>query len=115
MAFIKEPPSYDLYEKGKKKENKCRVNNVISPHFSETPGPENIKTFSCPTQLSMIFQLLIKSKMLKNKDFFAFILSDVVLIMLINVKMPTTIVGNLTFMSMINLLINIKMITTGGI
>ena len=34
-----------------------------------------------------IFQLLTKTNMLKNKTFLAFKLSDVVLIMLINVKM----------------------------
>ena len=47
----------------------------------------------------MKFQLFIKTKMLINKDFAAFKLSDVVFTMLINVKMPTTI-GILTFMSM---------------
>ena len=57
---------------------------------------------SCSTQLSMKFQLLIKTKMLKIKDFLAFKLWNVVFIMLINVKMPT-IVGILTFMSMIKL------------
>ena len=46
--------------------------------------------------------MLIKSKMLKNKNFLAFRCSDVVFFMLINVKMPT-IVGILTFMSRINL------------
>ena len=51
-------------------------------------GPEVIKLFSCSTQLSMEFQLLIKSKMLKKK-ILAFKLSDVVCTMLINVKMPT--------------------------
>ena len=55
----------------------------------------------------MKFQLLIKTKMLENKDFFAFKLSDVLFIMQINVKMPTIvgiikIVGILTFISMIN-------------
>ena len=39
--------------------------------------------------------------MLKNKDLFALTLSDIVFIMLINVKMPT-IVGILTLISMIN-------------
>ena len=34
-------------------------------------------------------QLLIKSKMLKNKDFLDLKFSDVVFILLINVKMPT--------------------------
>ena len=47
----------------------------------------------------MKFQLLIKAKMLKNKDFLAFRLSAVVFIVLINVKIPT-IVGIITFMSM---------------
>ena len=41
----------------------------------------------------MKFQLLIKAKMLKIKDFLDFKLWDVVYIMLINVKMPT-IVGS---------------------
>ena len=50
----------------------------------------------------MKFQLLIKTKMVKNKDFLAFKLSDVVFVMLINVKV-STIVGILTSMSMIKL------------
>ena len=49
----------------------------------------------------MKFQLLIKAKILKNKTFFDSKLSDVVFILLINVKMPT-IVGIFTFMSMID-------------
>ena len=53
----------------------------------------------------MKFQLLMKTKLLKNKTFLAFKLSDVVYIMLINVKMPT-IVGILTFMSMINFMLS---------
>ena len=70
------------------------------------PGLEVIKRFSCSTQLIMRFQLLIKTKMLKNKGFlFAFKLSDVVFIMLINVKMPM-IVGTLTFMSMIKCMLS---------
>ena len=36
------------------------------------PGPEVIKLFSCSTQLSIAFQLLIKPEMLKNKDFSCF-------------------------------------------
>ena len=56
-----------------------------------------MKLFSCSTHLGIKFQHLIKTKMLKNKDF----LSNVVLILLINVKMPT-IVDILTFMSGIN-------------
>ena len=46
-------------------------------HFLDIPGPEVIKLFSCSTQLSLKF------------------------ILLINVKMPT-IVGILTFISRIN-------------
>ena len=48
-------------------------------HFKTdgSPGPEVIKTFSCSTQLSMNF------------------------ILLINVKMPTIVVGILTFISRI--------------
>ena len=58
------------------------------------------------SQLSKEFQLLIKSKILKKiKIFQAFKLSDVVCIMLINVKMPK-IVGILTFMSMMNLMLS---------
>ena len=36
------------------------------------PGTKVIKLFSCSTQLSTKFQLLIKTKMLKNKDFVCF-------------------------------------------
>ena len=36
----------------------------------------------------MKFQLLLKGKMVKNKDFFALNLSNAVYILLINVKMP---------------------------
>ena len=35
-------------------------------------GTEVIKLFSCSTQLSMVFQLLIKYKKQKNKDFSGF-------------------------------------------
>ena len=49
-------------------------------------------------------QLLIKTIMLKNK-YLAFKHSDVVFIMLINIKMPT-IVGILTFMGMMNFILS---------
>ena len=62
---------------------------------------EFIKLLSCSTELSMIFQLIIKTKMLKDKILFSYKLSDVILIiMLINVRMPT-LVGIFTFMSRI--------------
>ena len=35
-------------------------------------GPQAIKLFLCSPQLSMEFQMLIISKMLKNKDFSCF-------------------------------------------
>ena len=56
----------------------------------------------------MEFQLCIRTKCCKNKDFLAFKLSDAVFIMLINVKMPT-IVGILTFMSTINFIVELSM------
>ena len=52
------------------------------------PDPKVIKFFSCSTQLSTKFQLLIKTK-IPTKMFLALSLSDVVFIMLINVKIPT--------------------------
>ena len=63
-----------------------------------------MKLFSCSTQLSTKFQLLIKTK-ITTKKFFALSLSDVVFIMLINVEMQT-VVGILTFMSKINILLS---------
>ena len=63
--------------------------------------PKVLKVFPCSTQLSMKFQLLRESKILKNNIFFCLKQSNVVFILLINVKMPT-IVGILTFMSRIN-------------
>ena len=68
-------------------------------------GLKDIKQFSCSTQLSMKFQLLIKTKMSKYIDSSCFQLSDVVFIMLINVEMPTT-VCIFTFMSMINFMLS---------
>ena len=53
----------------------------------------------------MKFQLLIKPKMLKIRNYLAFNFSDVVLIMLINIKRPI-IVDILTFMSMIHLMLS---------
>ena len=50
-----------------------------------------MKLFSCSTELRMRFQLLIKTKMLKNKDFSCF-----QTLLVIYVKMPT--IGILTFM-----------------
>ena len=66
--------------------------------------PEVIKLFSCSTQLSTKFQLLIKT-ITTNEEVSCLSLSDVVFLMLINVKMPT-IIGILTFMSRINFVLS---------
>ena len=67
--------------------------------------PKVIKLFSCSNQPSTKFQLPIKIKISKNKEILALCLSDVVFIMLINVKMPT-IVGISKFMSRINFVLS---------
>ena len=67
--------------------------------------PEVIRLSSCSTQLSTKFQLLLKTKIRQMKKFLALSISDVVYIMLINVKMPT-IVGILTFMSRIDFVLS---------
>ena len=68
-------------------------------------GPQVIKLFSRSTQLSIEFQMLIKSKMFKIKTFLAFRCSDVLFIMLINIKMPT-IVGILIFIIKFNFMLS---------
>ena len=68
--------------------------------------PRVYKLFNAQlTHLSMKFQLLIKTKMLETKTFLAFNPLEFVCIMLINVKM-STIVGILTFTSMINFMLS---------
>ena len=63
-------------------------------HIYCPPGPEGIKLFSCTSQLSIKFHLLIKTKMLKKIGISCFYISYDVIILL-------TIVGILTFMSRI--------------
>ena len=46
--------------------------NLINLCLPQSPGLEVVKLFSCSTQLSMEFQMLIKYKMLKNNDFSCF-------------------------------------------
>ena len=77
---------------------------IVKMKWQMLTGPEDIKLFSCSTQLSTNFQPLIKLKYRQIKKFLALSLRDVVFIMLINVKMPT-IAGILTFMSWINFLL----------
>ena len=72
---------------------------LLEKTFRTNPGLEVIIFFSYSTQLNKKFQLLVNTKIPTNKEvFFASGLSDIVFIMLINVKMPT-LVGILTFMS----------------
>ena len=66
-------------------------------NIEEKSGPQVIKLYSCSTQLSTKFQLLIKTKYRQMKKFIILSLSDVVFIMLINVKMPT-IMSRINFM-----------------
>ena len=82
-----------------------KLSNSFDPntkHF-EGPGLAVLKLKSCSTHLSTKFQLLIQTKVPTNEEVFALSLSDVVFIMLINVKMPTS-VGILTFMRRIHFL-----------
>ena len=68
------------------------INGHIFGNLSARPGTEVIKLFSCSTRLITEFQLLIKTKMLKINTFLVIKLSYAVIIMLINVKMPTCLV-----------------------
>ena len=73
--------------------------------FGVLSGYSTIIYFAMTIIAGIKFQLLITAKMLKSKTFLTFKLSEGVFIMLINVKMPT-IVGILTFMGMINFMLN---------
>ena len=66
-------------------------------------GPKVIKLFSCSTQLSMKFQLLIKTKIQTNEEVSCFKSLRCCIYHADNFKMPT-IVGLLTFMSTVNVL-----------
>ena len=66
-----------------------------------SPGPENIKLFQFSTQLSINFQLLIKSKIVKNMDF-----SSLQTLKCCIYDANKTFFGILTFMSMINFMLS---------
>ena len=68
-------------------------------------APKVIKLIPCSTQLSMKFQLLIKSKIQTNKEVTCFKSHRCCIYHAINVKMPT-IVGILTFMRRINFVLS---------
>ena len=79
---------------------------IIGSSAATRPGTEVIRFFSCSTQMSTEFQLLIKTKVPPIKKFLALSLSDVVFIMRTNVKM-STIVGILTFICRINFVLSL--------
>ena len=80
------------------------VNLRTKVFFMRRSSSEVIKLFPCSTQLSTIFQLLIKTKN-TDKEVSCFKSLRCCIYLLINVKMPT-IVGILTFMSRINFLLS---------
>ena len=61
--------------------------HISKLHMGKHTGPWVIKLFSCSTQLNTKVQLLIKTKIPTNEEVSCRSLSDVVFIMLINVKM----------------------------
>ena len=80
--------------------------NIINEYHSSVIWfgslPQDCKLFPCSTQPSNELQLHLTTKYKKKSFFYYYLkLSDVVYILLINVKMPPS-VGILTFMSRIN-------------
>ena len=73
-----------------------QILSFYNPFWFHYPGLEVIKTFSCSTQLSMKFQMLIKY--LEIQLFSGPDKPRVLFFLLINVKMPR-IVGSWTFMN----------------
>ena len=53
-------------------EQMLRLIRIFIVQNTTNTGPQVIELFSCSSLLSMKFQLLIKTKMLKNKDLFCF-------------------------------------------
>ena len=82
-----------LHTRGKK----CNFSGCFGDHIRKAHAE----------QLSIVFQLLIKTKMLEIENFLCVKVLNVAFILLINLKMPTNdgnlTDNNLTFMSRINL------------
>ena len=106
VSFIRLPAHIDRKSESIWASSWENLSSGFSDQVMLKPGPRGYKTFSCSTQLSMNFHLLIKPKIPTTEIFFfALSLSDVVFIVLVNVKMPT-IVGILIFMSRINFVLS---------
>ena len=78
-----------------------KINTSIDRNTHMATRPRSYKTFLMLNSTEHEISTPIKAKLLKNQDFSCFQTLNVVIIMLINAKMPT-IVCILTFMSMIN-------------
>ena len=105
MASSPKPYTVSLSQnmvEGFRSDMDIQIAKIIAFQYARS-GPEVIKLFSCLTQLNLAwnFNCSCNLKCWKIQTFLAFKLSDVVFVMLVNVKMPTF-VGILTFMSMIN-------------
>ena len=55
------------------KDTSISFHHILVGHIWRLPGTEVIKLFSCSSQQSMKYQLLIKTKMLNNKKCYCFI------------------------------------------
>ena len=60
--------TYDLFKKSAKQMSNCNI--LVQAILPIDDRPRGYKLLSCSTELSMKFHLLIKTKLLKNKDFF---------------------------------------------
>ena len=75
-----------------KEDSHCHGHENVQRALDDSnPSLKVIKRFSCSSQLTMKFQLVVRTKMLKNTDFSRFQFSDVLFIMLMNVKIPTNV------------------------
>ena len=78
MVHVVRKPAFAVRKTAKSQTNNASAHSDLRICFSlsgklsamhavaRQPGPEVIKLFSCPTQVSIKFQLLIKTEMLKK-------------------------------------------------
>ena len=80
-----------------------RINTVTNLNVQarpSQPGPEVIKLFSCSTQLSMIFSLLLNMKMPTMVGIFIFISRENIMLSYVQQERICNFVSNLRFVSM---------------